>query len=52
MAEVLRLPDVAKRLHSLGVKPGGDPPAATGAFLKEEAARWHKVIVDAGIKLQ
>jgi tripartite-type tricarboxylate transporter receptor subunit TctC len=39
-----------KRLDTLGATPGGDTPAETAAFLKEEAERWHKVIVDAGIK--
>jgi tripartite-type tricarboxylate transporter receptor subunit TctC len=52
MAEVLRMPEVVARLHDLGTRPGGDPPAATGVFLKQEAERWHKVIVEAGIKLQ
>ncbi len=52
MADVLHMPDVAKRLHDLGVRPGGDTPAATGAFLKQEAERWRRVVVGAGIKLQ
>jgi tripartite-type tricarboxylate transporter receptor subunit TctC len=50
IADVLHKPDVVKRLDALGATPGGDTPAETAAFLKEEAERWHKVIVDAGIK--
>jgi tripartite-type tricarboxylate transporter receptor subunit TctC len=50
IAEVLHMPDMMKHLDKLGAVPGGDTPSETAAFLKEEAARWHKVIVDAGIK--
>jgi tripartite-type tricarboxylate transporter receptor subunit TctC len=52
MAEAVHEPDVLSRLHDLGAEPGGDTPAATGVFLKHEAERWRKVIVEAGIKLQ
>jgi tripartite-type tricarboxylate transporter receptor subunit TctC len=51
-AEILRAPEVAKRLHDLGAEPGGDTPAATGVFLKEETERWRGVITAARIKLE
>jgi len=50
IAETLRLPDVAKRLHDLSHTPVGGSPAETAAFLKREIERWHQVIVSAGIK--
>lgn len=51
IAEALRQPDVAKRLQGLGATAGGEPPDQTAAFVREETARWRKVIVDAGIRL-
>jgi tripartite-type tricarboxylate transporter receptor subunit TctC len=51
IAEALRMPDVAKRLQGLGATPGGESPDQTAVFLREETERWHKVIADAGIRL-
>ncbi|MBX9777823.1 MAG: tripartite tricarboxylate transporter substrate binding protein [Xanthobacteraceae bacterium] len=51
IGEALRMPDVSKRLQGLGAAPGGDGPERTAAFLREEAERWRKVILDAGIRL-
>ena len=51
IAEALRTPDVAKRLHGLGATPGGEPPDQAAVFVREEAERWRKVILDAGIRL-
>jgi len=51
IAEVLRLPDVAKRIiQDLSMTPVGSPPAEAAAFMQEERERWQKVIVSAGIK--
>jgi tripartite-type tricarboxylate transporter receptor subunit TctC len=50
IGQVLRTPDVAKRLRDLSATPVGGSPAETAAFLKEETARWRTVIVGAGIK--
>jgi tripartite-type tricarboxylate transporter receptor subunit TctC len=50
IAEILRMPDVEARLHGLGAAPGGPTPAATAAFLRQETARWSKVIAEANIK--
>ena len=52
MGEALRMPDVVKRLHGLGAAPVGSTPEETSVFLRQETGRWHKVIRDAGIKLQ
>ena len=50
IAEILRLPDVAKRFQDLSMTPVGGTPAETAAFIREERERWRKVIVTAGIK--
>jgi len=50
IAEILRLPDVAKRLQDLTLTPVGSTPAETAAFIHEERNRWRQVIVSAGIK--
>jgi tripartite-type tricarboxylate transporter receptor subunit TctC len=50
IAEILRLPDVAKRLQDLALTPVGSTPAETAAFIHEERNRWRQVIVSAGIK--
>jgi tripartite-type tricarboxylate transporter receptor subunit TctC len=49
--EVLNMPDVQQKFRALSVEPAPMSPAATGAFIKDEAQRWGKVIRDAGIKL-
>ena len=50
IAEVLRLPDAAQRIHDLSMVPVGSTPAETAAFIQEERERWRKVIASAGIK--
>jgi tripartite-type tricarboxylate transporter receptor subunit TctC len=52
IAEVLQLPDVAKRMSALYVTSVGSSPAETAALFKRESARWQQVITAAGIKVQ
>ena len=52
MASVLRQPEVIARYATLSAEPGGDGPAATAAFIREETERWAKVIKAAGIKME
>jgi len=42
--EVLKMPDVQQRIRTLNVEPDGRSPAATAAFIKDEAQRWGEVI--------
>ena len=49
IAEAVRLPDVAKRLQDFSATPVGSSPEDTARFFKREVARWHKVILSAGI---
>ena len=50
IAEILRMPDVAKRLEESHATPVGSDPAQTAARFKEETARWRRIIETAGIK--
>ena len=49
--EALALPDVGKRLAELSAEPVGSSPSQMAVFMKQDAERWRKVIVSAGVKL-
>ena len=49
--KVLRIDKVRDAFAKVGTDPGGGSPAAFGALLHAEIARWTKVIKDAGIKI-
>lgn len=51
-ARILKLPDVSKRISELGAEPVGSTPAQFTALIKEEIAKWAKVIKDAKVELQ
>jgi tripartite-type tricarboxylate transporter receptor subunit TctC len=46
----LKRPDIIGRFRDNGCEPLGTTPAATAAFVQNEAARWNAVIKTAGIK--
>src|SRR6266705_2886703 len=50
VAEVLKLPDVQKRLADLSAEAIGNTPAQMAAFMKKDAERWRGVIRSAGVK--
>lgn len=50
IAEVIRLPDVNKRLRDMSAIPIGSSPAEAATRIAQERDRWHKIIVSAGIK--
>jgi tripartite-type tricarboxylate transporter receptor subunit TctC len=50
VGEVLKMPDVQKRLGELSAEPIGGSPAALAALMKEDALRWREAIRAAGIK--
>jgi len=52
MATALQQPEVIARYATLSAAPGGDDPAATAAFIREETERWARVIKAAGIKME
>ncbi|HUQ26069.1 MAG TPA: tripartite tricarboxylate transporter substrate binding protein [Burkholderiales bacterium] len=49
--QVLKLPDVQKRLADLSAEPMGLGPAETAAFMKQETERWGAVIRSAGVRI-
>lgn len=50
LVQVLALPEVAERLHALGIEPVIEPPEALGTRLREDAARWEAVIRRTGMR--
>jgi tripartite-type tricarboxylate transporter receptor subunit TctC len=50
--KILAAPEVVAKLHGMGIDPAKpNTPADFGAFLKEDVARWKKVVKDASIEL-
>jgi tripartite-type tricarboxylate transporter receptor subunit TctC len=52
IAAVMREPEVRARLAQTGVVPGVNSPEEFAAYLKEENARWARVIREKGIKAE
>jgi len=50
--KALATPQVKERFASLGVQPVGDTPEQFGAVIREDLARWSKVIKSAGVKVE
>ena len=49
LVEVLHQPDVQQRFAEQGAEAVGNTPEQMGKFVKDEAARWRKVIRDASV---
>jgi tripartite-type tricarboxylate transporter receptor subunit TctC len=52
IGNILRTPDVTKRLQDLAATSVGTSPEQSRAFIKAESDRWRSVIVSAGVKLE
>src|SRR2546425_8713969 len=50
--KALATAQVKERFASLGVQPVGDTPEQFGAVIREDLARWSKVIKSAGVKVE
>jgi tripartite-type tricarboxylate transporter receptor subunit TctC len=50
IAEILRMPEVRKRLDDLSAEAIGMGPEDMARFMKEEAARWREAIRVSGVK--
>jgi len=51
LAEVMKMPDVLKRMQDMGdIEPIGSTPAQMGAYMQVERARWAAVIHEIGLK--
>jgi len=51
-AEILRSPEIVKKLADFGAEPGGEPPAQFAAFIKEETDKWVGLAKKAGISAE
>jgi tripartite-type tricarboxylate transporter receptor subunit TctC len=51
ITKALRQPDVAEKLATLGSEPGGMTSQEFGRFILDEAAKWKKLVVSTGAKL-
>ena len=50
--KALSMPAVRERLAALGVDPVGSSPAEFAAFIRDDYARWQKVVADANVKVE
>ena len=51
VAEVLRMPDVARRFAEVGAEPVGNTPEEMAVWMREETERWRTVIRAGNIKV-
>jgi tripartite-type tricarboxylate transporter receptor subunit TctC len=51
VTQILREPEIAKRLESHGMEPRGSTPAELTQLMREDTARWKKVIATAQIRI-
>jgi tripartite-type tricarboxylate transporter receptor subunit TctC len=49
---ILKLQEVRDRMFELGLDPVGGSAESFGAFVREDIARWAKVIKEAGVKAE
>ena len=47
---IMKVPDVREKMLAQGFEPVGDTPEGFAKFIREEIARWEKVVKSAGIK--
>ena len=52
VAEVLKIPDVRKRLNEIGGDPSGMPTEEFAKMVRSEIEKWNKVAKAAGVKPQ
>ena len=50
--EIIKSADMKKHMEAEGLEPAGGSPERFGEILKSEAARWAKVVQQAGIKVE
>jgi tripartite-type tricarboxylate transporter receptor subunit TctC len=49
--KALTQPDLRDRLGALGAEPAGSSPAELAALIREDIARWARVVKASGVKL-
>ena len=50
-AKVLRVPEVRDRLQAMGIEIVGSTPAEFAAFMREESAKWDRIVRESGAKV-
>ncbi|WP_234087933.1 tripartite tricarboxylate transporter substrate binding protein [Azonexus sp. R2A61] len=50
--KILARPEVREQLAAIGYEPVGGSPARFGAYLKQEVAKWQRVVKATGIKAE
>ena len=51
MAQVIRMPDISRKLIDLGFEPIGGTPEQFASVIASETEKWARVIKAAGVKL-
>jgi len=49
---VLADPDVKKRIQDLGADPAGNTPEQFGRFIRDDQAKWARLVREAGLKIE
>lgn len=52
VVKILKTPDMKSRLDQLGAEPIGNTPEEFTAAMKQEMAKWAKVVADAAVRLE
>jgi tripartite-type tricarboxylate transporter receptor subunit TctC len=52
IVKALHSPEVERRLQAEGSEIGGITPEAFGAYIRNEIAKWTRVVKEAGIKVE
>ena len=52
VAKALASPDIKSRFEALSIQAVGDTPEEAAKFLADEIAKWSKVIIAAGVKIE
>ena len=50
--KVLQAPDVREKLAAQGIAPAGGTSEQFAAFVREDYARWGKVVKESGVKAE
>ena len=51
VVKALQQPDVRERLLALDLEPVGNTPADAAKRVKEDTAKWTKIVQEAGVRL-
>ncbi|MBI3370609.1 MAG: tripartite tricarboxylate transporter substrate binding protein [Betaproteobacteria bacterium] len=51
IVKILRLPEVRERLQSMGIEVAGNTPGEFAAFMRDETAKWGRIVKESGAKI-